>query len=174
MVSNKSSLVISEKGRDWVQHLLHCQSRGREEEFFLVSLTHFKWLNLLQVVHCGILAPLLIFLEHVSHLVFLGNGAQLVKLLLKKSRISFVSKKASGKAEWWHWSQSQSTPRFLEFRYSAVLILAHLTWKPFLQWWQRIWVRLAEMGLGQRPQRLSDIHRGQGKHQIGGGLKRDM
>ena len=133
-VSKKSSFVISEKGRDWVQHLLHCQSGGREKEFFLVSLAHFKWLIYLQVVHCGMLAPFLIFPEHVSHLVFLGSGAQLVNLLLKKSRISLVSKKARGNAEWWHWSHSQSTPWFFKFRYSAMIILAHLTWTPFLQW----------------------------------------
>ena len=124
-----------------------------------VSWTHCKWLYLWHVEHCGTFPPLLIFPEQESHLVFLGNGEKLVVLLLKKSSSSLRPSDARGKAELWHWSHNQSTPRFFRSRYLAVLIFAHLTWKPFLQRLQRIWVRLAEMGLGQRPQRLSDMYR---------------
>ena len=122
-----------------------------------VSSTQDKWLNFLQVVHCGMLAPFFIMPEHVSHLVFLGAGAQLLVSLLKKSKISLSPRDARGKAEWWHWSQIQSTLRFFRSRYWRVLILAHFTWKHFLQWLQEIWVRLVETGLGQSPQRLSGI-----------------
>ena len=117
MVSSRSSLVTAENGSDWVQDFLHCQLMGRGKSS-PVSSTHCRWLYLLHIVHCGMLLdPFFIHLEHVSHLVFLAIGAQLVVLLLKKSRISLVSRDDSGKAEWWHWSHSQSTPRSFRSKY---------------------------------------------------------
>ena len=44
-------------------------------------------------------AFLLIFLGHVSHLVFLDGKTELLVLLLKKSRISLFAREASGKTD---------------------------------------------------------------------------
>ena len=152
IVSRRSSLVTAENGKDFVQHFVHSQSCGSGRSS-PVRFTQFRWLNLEHVWQNANLGVLFILLEQVSHLVFLaGSGELQFGLFVKKSRSSQVSRAARGNADWWHWLQSQSTPRALRLKNWAVLIFAHLTWKQLLQWLHVMGLALAEIELGQAPQ----------------------
>ena len=83
----------------------------------LLSLAHFRWLNLEQVWQNAKGAFRLIVLAQVAHLVFFVGRIERPAELLKNSETSLASRVARGKAFLWHWSQSQSTPRLARSRY---------------------------------------------------------